>query len=183
LTSFLQSEGFSVHPREVFCPASKHCWVDVAALKGQDYWAFEYKSRSDSIKRGLAQCQSYSNAFNYVVLVADRYRATSSPYFGSFKRGGFGVWSHSSVGFNVLLKPERRPVPTRRRTIVERQFRRLMFNEQTRLNRKISEWFPQVDAAETKFASASRLGGGVTIPLANDFHSLGEARNCSIGPG
>jgi hypothetical protein len=40
LIAFLTGQGFKPHPNEVFCPA-EHCWVDVAALKGQDYWAFE----------------------------------------------------------------------------------------------------------------------------------------------
>jgi len=142
LISFLQSEGFSVHPDEVYCPAAEHCWVDVAALKGQDYWAFEYKSRHDSIKRGLAQCRSYSNAFNYVVLVADRYRTTSSPYFGNFKRNGFGVWSHTSTGFNPILKPQRQPVTRRKRVVVERQFRRILWDMRASRDRKLSEWFP-----------------------------------------
>jgi len=143
LVSFLRSEGFQVHPEEVYCPTSEHCWVDVAAVKGQDFWAFEYKSRTDSIKRGLAQCRSYSSAFNYVVLVADRHRATASPYFGNFKRNGFGVWSHSGSRFNPLLKPERRSVARGKRAIIERQFRRMMFDRQSCTCRKISEWFEQ----------------------------------------
>ena len=141
LILFLRSDGFQVHPDEVYCPAEEHCWVDVAAVKGQDYWAFEYKSRSDSIKRGLAQCRSYSKAFNYVVLVADRYRPTSSPYFGNFKRDGFGVWSHTGAGFNPLLQPQRRTVARRSRTVIERQFRRVIFDRRANGNRKISEWF------------------------------------------
>ena len=141
LILFLRSEGFKVHPEEVYCPASEHCWVDVAAVKGQDYWAFEYKSRNDSIKRGLAQCEAYSNAFNYVVLVADRYRATSSPYFGNLKQNGFGVWSHTGAGFNPLLKPERRTVARRSRSVIERQFKHVMFDRQASMNHKLSEWF------------------------------------------
>jgi len=147
LVSFLRSEGFVVHPEEVYCPAVQHCWVDVAALKGLDYWAFEYKSHNDSIKRGLAQCQCYSSAFNYVVLVADRHRTTSSPYFGSFKRSGFGVWSHTGSNFNPLLKPERRPVPRQERSVIERQFRHTI--QLLGLgDRKISEWFPMSEAMD-----------------------------------
>jgi hypothetical protein len=141
LILFLRSEGFMVHPEEVYCPTAEHCWVDVAALKGQDYWAFEYKSRNDSIRRGLAQCRSYSNAFNYVVLVADRHRATSSPYFGNFKRNGFGVWSHTGAGFSPLLTPQRRSVARQSRVVIERQFRRVNFDRQASVSRKISEWF------------------------------------------
>lgn len=141
LVSFLRSEGFQVHPDEVYCPTADHCWVDVAAIKDQDFWAFEYKSRNDSIKRGLAQCRSYSCAFNYVVLVADRHRATASPYFGNFKRNGIGVWSHVGSWFNPLLKPQRRPVPNGKRAIVERQFRRVMSDRGPSTSRKISDWF------------------------------------------
>jgi hypothetical protein len=141
LISFLQGQGYRVHPREVYCPAAEHCWVDVAAVKGQDFWAFEYKSRNDSIKRGLSQCQAYANAFNYVVLVADRRRATSSPYFGSFKRNGFGVWSHAGFGFYALLKPQRRVALRRSRTVIERQFGWGAIRAGTERDRKISDWF------------------------------------------
>jgi hypothetical protein len=141
LVVYLRSDGFKVHPDEVYCPAAEHCWVDVAALKGQDYWAFEYKSRNDSIRRGFAQCRSYSGAFNYVVLVADRHRATASPYFTDFKRNGFGVWSHSGVGFSPLLKPQRRTVPTQRKAVIERQFRRVVLETRANRDRKICEWF------------------------------------------
>jgi len=145
LVSFLRSEGFVVHPEEVYCPAVEHCWVDVAALKCLDFWAFEYKSRSDSIRRGLAQCESYSSAFNYVVLVADRHRATSSPYFGKFKRNGFGVWSHTGERFNALLRPQRRTVPGRRRSVIEKQFRYVVRESlASSRDRKISEWFKPV---------------------------------------
>ena len=142
LISFLQTEGFKVHPEEVYCPDAKHCWVDVAAVKGQDYWAFEYKSRTDSIRRGLDQCHSYAKAFNFVVLVADRNRATSSPYFGNFKQNGFGVWSHVGIIFQPLLKPKRRLAVKNSRVVVERQFRRIIGESEHREDRKISDWFP-----------------------------------------
>lgn len=142
LISFLQTEGFRVHPEEVYCPDAKHCWVDVAALKGQDYWAFEYKSRTDSIRRGLDQCHSYAKAFNFVVLVADRNRATASPYFGNFKQNGFGVWSHVGIRFHPLLKPKRRLATKNSRAVVERQFRRIIGETEQRKDRKISDWFP-----------------------------------------
>lgn len=141
LISFLQGQGYRVHPREVYCPTAKHCWVDVAAQRGQDYWAFEYKSRNDSIRRGLSQCQAYATAFNYVVLVADRKRATSSPYFGNFKRSGFGVWSHAQSGFHPLLKPERRTILRGSRVVIERQFRWKTTSAGIEMNRKISDWF------------------------------------------
>ena len=126
LISFLRTQGYNVHPEEVYCPDAEHCWVDVAAVKGKDYWAFEYKSRTDSIRRGLDQCRCYAKAFNYVVLVADRHRATSSPYFGSFKQNGFGVWTHVGIRFHTLLKPQRRLGARDSRAAVERQFKRIL---------------------------------------------------------
>jgi len=159
LISFLQTEGFRVHPEEVFCPDAKHCWVDVAAVKGQDYWAFEYKSRTDSIRRGLDQCHSYAKAFNFVVLVADRNRATSSPYFGNFKQNGFGVWSHVGIIFHPLLKPKRRLAAKNSRVVVERQFRRVLAETEHSLDRKISDWFPTRPNARSADAKVSAYCG------------------------
>ncbi len=124
LLRFLESKGFKPHPLEVFCPSPTHNWVDVAAVKGADLWAFEYKSRSDSIRRGLEQCVSYSSAFDYVVIVADRHRVTASPYFSKFKREGFGVWRHIGCGFQSIIPPKRRRSTPAARAVVERQFRR-----------------------------------------------------------
>jgi hypothetical protein len=126
LIAFLQNQGYTVHPSEVFCPTPYHCWVDVAAFKGQDYWAFEYKSRTDSIRRGLEQCSAYANAFNYVVIVADRHRVTRSPYFARFKESGFGVWQHQGPRFHTLIPPKRRTAIKRAKAVVERQFKPLV---------------------------------------------------------
>ena len=171
LVSFLRTQGFQVHPAEVYCPDTGHCWVDVAALKGQDYWAFEYKSRNDSIKRGLEQCRSYSHAFNYVVLVADRHRATASPYFGNFKRNGFGVWSHTENHFNPLLQPHRRAVAGRSRAVIEHQFIRLARHTQTKANRKISDWFPAFQATPEEQGGLSNIPRPI-VPLGNNLWSF-----------
>ena len=126
LIAFLHTQGYTVHPNEVFCPTPDHCWVDVAAIKGQDYWAFEYKSRTDSIRRGLEQCSAYASAFNYVVIVADRYRVTRSPYFVRFKQSGFGVWQHRGSVFHTLISPKRRGAIKRAKAVVARQFKPLI---------------------------------------------------------
>ncbi len=138
LITFLQNRGFNPHPNEVFCPSTKHCWVDVAAQKDGDYWAFEYKSRNDSVRRGLEQCCSYAPAFNYVVLVADRHRASSSPYFGQFKRNGFGVWSHTVKGFYTILNPRRHTI-NKAGTVIEKQFKGIRARN-VDANRRITEW-------------------------------------------
>lgn len=140
LLAYLQTQGFKPHPNEVFCPSGEHCWVDVAALKGQDYWAFEYKSRNDSIRRGFEQCCSYAKGFNYVVLVADRYRVTSSRYFGHFKDEGFGVWRHDRFGFQPILQPTRRMTMRRVNAAVERQFRRSLRNLDLGFETTLTKW-------------------------------------------
>ncbi len=170
LIAFLQNQGFTAHPNEVFCPAQEHCWVDVAALKGQDYWAFEYKSRNDSIKRGLEQCCSYAESFNYVVLVADRHRATSSPYFGRFKLNGFGVWSHTTNGFYPLLNPKRRCVIRKAAVVVQRQFRRALPNMNPIADSRITEWFVPQPALR---AAGSEL---------REIHSGLEASGATAAP-
>ena len=142
LVAYLCVQGFRPHPNEVFCPGGKHCWVDVAALKGQDYWAFEYKSRHDSIRRGLGQCHSYAVGFNYVVLVADRHRITSSPYFQRFRAEGFGIWRHDRVGFHPILAPKRRNSVRNVKRVVERQFR-LIRSLQDPSETLLSSWFEQ----------------------------------------
>ena len=143
LIAYLQTRGYKAHPDEVFCPSGKHCWVDVAALKDKDYWAFEYKSRTDSIRRGFDQCRSYAKGFNYVVLVADRNRVTSSPYFYHFMAEGFGVWRHDRLGFHPILPPKRRATVGNVRRVVERQFRRVRNLEER--NIALSEWFNHTD--------------------------------------
>jgi hypothetical protein len=140
LIAYLQAQGYLPHPEEVFCPSGKHCWVDVAALKGQDYWAFEYKSRNDSIRRGFDQCRSYARGFNYVVLVADRHRLTSSPYFHRFWAEGFGIWRHGPFGFQQILKPRRRSTIRNTKLTVERQFKHILSSREPCAT-LLSRWF------------------------------------------
>jgi hypothetical protein len=165
LIAFLQAQGFKPHPNEVFCP-TEHCWVDVGALKGQDYWAFEYKSRNDSIRRGLEQCHCYAEAFNYVVLVVDRHRATSSPYFGRFKSYGFGVWSHTVYGFYQLLNPKRRSVARRARVVIERQFSHLTHDAS--VDSSLTNWLVAEQHLCSKFGSTiSDLDLEIEAPAAS----------------
>lgn len=140
LIAFLLEQGYRTNPDEVFCPTAGHCWVDVAAVKEQDYWAFEYKSRKDSIRRGLEQCHAYADAFNYVVLVADRYRVTSSPYFRHFKREGFGVWRHDGIRFYQILPPRRHAVNRNAKVVIERQFRHVLSSFTDKSNTLLSNW-------------------------------------------
>ena len=148
LIAYLQTQGYKAHPDEVFCPSGEHCWVDVAALRGQDYWAFEYKSRTDSIRRGFDQCRSYAKGFNYVVLVADRNRVTSSPYFRYFMAEGFGIWRHDKLGFHPIIQPRRRATIRSIKLVVERQFRRVRNLDEKSIV-PLSRWFNKSDEAHS----------------------------------
>jgi hypothetical protein len=94
--------------------------------------------RSSTSLGQMEQCRSYSRAFNYVVLIADRHRVTLSPYFGKFKREGVGVWRHSGADFYSIILPKRREVTRQARMVVYRQFRRL--RSSTNQDRNILEW-------------------------------------------
>jgi len=148
LIAYLQTQGYRAHPDEVFCPSGEHCGVDVAALKGQGYWAFEYKSRTDSIRRGFDQCCSYAKGFNYVVLVADRNRVTSSPYFRHFMVEGFGIWRHDRLGFHPIIQPRRRATIRNVKLVVERQFRRVQ-NLDEKCSISLSRWFNESDESHS----------------------------------
>lgn len=69
--------------------------MDIAARMGSFYWAFEYKSETDSISRGLEQVKCYSEWFDYVVLVTERVlNHSKSELFWGLKTAGAGVWNY-----------------------------------------------------------------------------------------
>ena len=83
-----------MYPVEFDCGSSKHPLVDIAAKAGSFFWAFEYKSESDSISRGVEQVECYSHWFDYVVLVSERcLDHTRSRCFWELAEGGAGIWT------------------------------------------------------------------------------------------
>ena len=92
---FLIRSGYRVFPEELTCPTAKHPFVDVAARMGCHYWAFEYKSACDDIRRAVGQAQSYSTWFDYVVVVSERRldHRTSETYW-DLRKMGIGVWNY-----------------------------------------------------------------------------------------
>ena len=92
---YLARMGFSLYPGEFDCIYSEHPLVDLAGKMGSFYWAFEYKSETDSISRGLDQVRSYSDWFDYVVLVTERsLNHRTSDLFWELKNAGAGVWNY-----------------------------------------------------------------------------------------
>jgi hypothetical protein len=91
---YLSRSGFSIFPGEFDCVGSAHPFVDIAGKMGSFYWAFEYKSETDSISRGLEQVKCYSEWFDYVVLVSERVlNHSKSDLFWDLKAAGAGVWN------------------------------------------------------------------------------------------
>ncbi len=91
----LAKAGFTIYPGEFDCIGSRHPLVDIAGKMGSFYWAFEYKSESDSISRGVNQVRCYAAWFDYVVLVTERVlNHTKSDLFWDLKEAGAGVWNY-----------------------------------------------------------------------------------------
>lgn len=92
---YLQKSGFLLYPDEFDCGNSNHPLVDIAARMGSFYWAFEYKSSKDDIGRGIDQVKSYSEWFDYVVLVTETpIRHTSSLNYWHLRSLGTGMWNY-----------------------------------------------------------------------------------------
>ncbi|MGI0091132.1 MAG: hypothetical protein ACREBS_05440 [Nitrososphaerales archaeon] len=120
----LRRRGFAVYPCEFDCGSTKHPLVDVAARMGSFYWAFEYKSETDSIGRGVKQVECYSHWFDYVVLVLEHsLEHTRSDLYWDLKRVGAGLWQYypsSQKCFERTNPGLQEPVARNRRTVVRR---------------------------------------------------------------
>lgn len=103
--------------------------VDIAAKMGEYFWAFEYKSKNDSISRGVDQLRCYSEWFDLVVLVSERLVShDKSENYWRLKNMGAGLWNYTPSfkgrcihkSDPVLQRPE-----VSNRKIVSRRFRAL----------------------------------------------------------
>ena len=122
---YLIRRGFTVYPEEFDCGNSNHPLVDIAAKTGSFYWAFEYKSESDSISRGLEQVECYSHWFDYVVLVSERLLDhTKSKYFWALRENGVGIWNFLPSRDECLERknPHLQKPDKERRNLVVRRF-------------------------------------------------------------
>jgi hypothetical protein len=92
---YLRTQGFSIYPVEFECSGwTAHPYVDIAARMGSYFWAFEYKSKNDSVSRGVEQLRCYSEWFDYVVLAAERVLDhRKSDNYWELKNLGAGIWS------------------------------------------------------------------------------------------
>lgn len=140
--NYLLKTGFSLYPREFDCAGSEHPFVDLAGKMGSFYWAFEYKSETDSISRGLEQVKCYSEWFDYVVLVTEKILDHSrSGLFWQLKSAGAGIWNFFPDSqkcihqVNPLLQ---KPVKGNRRHVGSR-FRALEYPRKRKIRNALSD--------------------------------------------
>ncbi|MCL5068207.1 MAG: hypothetical protein M1368_07635 [Thaumarchaeota archaeon] len=122
----LEAMGFTVYPTEFDCINSEHPLVDIAAKMGSFYWAFEYKSESDSISRGIEQLRCYGRWFDYVVLVSERFLDhRRSENYWKLKSMGAGLWAYYPDQDKCIpmLQPVALDPSSQRRRLVTRRFR------------------------------------------------------------
>lgn len=123
--TYLVRRGFRVYPTEFDCIQSKHPFVDIAAKMGSHYWAFEYKSQSDSISRGIEQVDCYSEWFDYVVLVSERFLDhRNSENYWRLRESGAGLWFYDPAQSKCIEKiyPALQIPNARARRFVARRF-------------------------------------------------------------
>jgi len=114
---------------------------------GSFYWAFEYKSETDSISRGVEQVKSYSDWFDYVVLVSERaLNHSKSDLFWDLKGIGAGVWNYFPDSDKCIeqVNPSLQKPDTINRRFVGSKFRAL-YKSRRRWSRAIS----RIDLGQT----------------------------------
>jgi hypothetical protein len=120
--------GFTIYPREFDCGNSEHPLVDLAGKMGCNYWAFEYKSESDSISRGVEQVECYEKWFDLVVLVTEKNldHRTSKDYWRLW-RLGVGLWIYDPTSDRCIMKtrPEHQRPDLNHRKLLTRRFNSL----------------------------------------------------------
>lgn len=143
---YLVGAGFTIYPGEFDCFGSRHPMVDIAGKMGSFYWAFEYKSETDSISRGLEQVRCYSDWFDYVVLVTEKeLNHRKSELFWDLKGSGAGVWNYFP-GANKLIEQvnPRLQQPNRG----NRQFVGLKFRALGAMRKRWSRAIPRLDLGQ-----------------------------------
>lgn len=117
--------GFTLYPTEFNCIYSAHPLVDIAARMGCFYWAFEYKSLTDSVSRGVDQVRCYSEWFDYVVLVSEKEINHRTSYnYWRLRNLGVGLWTYDPFQDKRIIKtnPVIQSPAKRNHLLVSRRF-------------------------------------------------------------
>jgi hypothetical protein len=126
--TYLRKTGFTLFPTEFDCPSSAHPFVDVAGKFGSHFWAFEYKSAGDSVGKAVEQAACYSEWFDYVVVVSERwvdYRRSGA--YWKLREIGAGLWNFLPDTSRCIseLNPDLLAPDGARRNLVSTRFRAL----------------------------------------------------------
>ncbi len=161
LASWLLTQGHAVYPMEMFCEPvrvynKEPSWfykngqphydyhdlygcVDVISMFGNKIWAWEYKSKNDSLRRGLKQLANYAKAFDYVCLVAEK--PPINEIYEEYLALGAGVY-HVLKGCNIemLDAPELKAPNSILHDKLLTRFRRYVFpNEHAKTQRMLMD--------------------------------------------
>ena len=107
LVAYLRSKDFQVYPMEMVAESvvhEKNFVVDVAAIKDRKIWAFEYKTRTDPVKRAILQAENYLKCFDFVVVVAENLSDLTN-HRAIFRRLGAGTWFIKGYEVSELDQP------------------------------------------------------------------------------
>src|SRR4030042_5820170 len=77
--------------------------VDVVSFKNKKLYAWEYKSASTSLKRGLAQVWNYSRSFDYVCLAS--VNMPHGALWEAFLSLGSGIYAELECDFEEIEAP------------------------------------------------------------------------------
>lgn len=125
LAKWLRSQGHIVYPMEMVCeavriPDKEHQYnshylygaVDVVSMFHDKLWAWEYKSRNDSVLRGMLQVENYRRSFDYVSLVAEDLAKVDSVVRKKglrvstiLKHLGVGIFWNDEGKIGVVIEP------------------------------------------------------------------------------
>jgi len=120
LAKHLSENGFMVYSMEMVSREivhEKNYVVDVAAVKSNEIWAFEYKSFNDPVKKAKLQVENYVKCFDQVVVVAENLTDLTR-HREFFREIGVGVWWVKDNVFEVLDESQlQNPTPLKNPTI------------------------------------------------------------------
>ena len=143
ITEYLQMDGFVVYPTEIYCgidnvPHYPYRFVDAAAYKEGNFYAFEFKSSGDPLcsERVFKQIENYKVSFDYVILVAEIPRKGRTGVTLNLKgkkiydiiRLGAGIWilsiNNSTKKYVVkeIVKPKKQKPNLNNKRFIEKQF-------------------------------------------------------------
>jgi hypothetical protein len=143
IIEYLQMNGFIVYPTEIYCgidnvPHYPYRFVDAAAYKEGNFYAFEFKSSGDPLcsERVFKQIENYKVSFDYVILVAEIPRKGRTGFTLNLKgkkiydilRLGAGICilsinsSTKKYVVKEIVKPKKQKPNLKNKRFIEKQF-------------------------------------------------------------